>query len=213
MQQYGLAERAAVSVAILETDRMPDAAAVRWVRQKMPHPPGELLIAAARTSSLAGSVQVVARSVETALHKMHEIGFDLSTVESAVGIAPCPPSWHPSAAADRVAMGVCNDAILLGGLVQINVHADPVEVAELGPRIPSCSSPQFGRPFAELLAEFGGDFYRLDPLLFAPAELLMRNTWDGRTHRFGRRRLDGYRESVAAARAAEPALWRDDDQV
>jgi len=38
----------------------------------------------------AGTVQVVARSMETALHKMYELGIDLRRVVSGFGIAPLP---------------------------------------------------------------------------------------------------------------------------
>ena len=34
---------------------------------------------------------MVARSVETALHKLHELKFDLNQIVSAFGTAPLPP--------------------------------------------------------------------------------------------------------------------------
>ena len=68
-----------------------------------------------KTASIAGSVQVIARSVETALHKMHEIGFDLTQVRSGFGIAPLPPV----AADDLVGIGRTNDAMLYGGEVTL----------------------------------------------------------------------------------------------
>ena len=62
----------------------------------------------------AGTVQIVARSVETALHKLHELGFDLSShVKGRLGIAPLPPVGDD----DMAAIGRTNDAILYGGCV------------------------------------------------------------------------------------------------
>src|SRR5258707_175506 len=42
-------------------------------------------------ASIAGSLQVGARSAETALHKLHELGFALGRLVWAQGIAPLPP--------------------------------------------------------------------------------------------------------------------------
>ena len=36
-------------------------------------------------------VQVVARSVETCLHKLHELGFDVTRIVSGCGSAPLSP--------------------------------------------------------------------------------------------------------------------------
>jgi len=41
-------------------------------------------------------------------------------------------------------------------------------------------------PFAEVFARTGGDFYKIDPLLFSPAEVEFRNLKTGRCHRFGK---------------------------
>jgi methenyltetrahydromethanopterin cyclohydrolase len=124
---------------------------------------------------------VVARSVETALHKLHELKFDVNQVLSAHGTAPLPP-----VAKDTVqAIGRTNDAILYGGRVTLWVKCDDELLEAIGPKVPSSASPSHGRPFAELLKDAGGDFYKLDPLLFAPAEVGFVNLKSGRSFRFG----------------------------
>ena len=70
-------------------------------------------------------MQVVARSVETALHKLHEIGYDLHNVVSGFGAAPLPPV----AADDLVGIGRTNDAILYGGEVTLWVKDDDRRLA------------------------------------------------------------------------------------
>ncbi|HEY8504295.1 MAG TPA: methenyltetrahydromethanopterin cyclohydrolase, partial [Gemmataceae bacterium] len=129
----------------------------------------------------AGTVQVVARSLETALHKLHELRFDLTKVISGYGVAPLPPV----AADEKRAVGRTNDAILYGGRVTLWVRADDDELAELGPKVPSAASAEHGTPFAEIL-ERAGDFYQIDPLLFSPAEVTFQNLKTGRCHVFGR---------------------------
>ena len=80
----------------------------------------KLTLLVAPASSMAGTVQVVARSLETALHKLHELKFDLRQVVSGYGVAPLPPV----AADEGRAIGWTNDAILYGGRVVLWVRAD-----------------------------------------------------------------------------------------
>ena len=55
-------------------------------------------------------MQIVGRSLETALHKLHELGLDLKLVRSGYGFAPIPPETGD----DMIALGTTNDAMLLG---------------------------------------------------------------------------------------------------
>ena len=71
-------------------------------------------------TSQAGTVQVVARSIETSLHKLFELGFDLARVESGWGFAPLPPV----ADSEIAGIGRTNDAILYGGCAVLWVRAD-----------------------------------------------------------------------------------------
>jgi methenyltetrahydromethanopterin cyclohydrolase len=103
-------------------------------------------------------------------------------IESAVGWAPLPPV----AADDLTGIGRTNDAILYGGRVNLFVHGDDEAIASVGPRVPSSGSPMHGNPFLEVFEQAGRDFYRIDPLLFSPAELVFQNVETGRVHHFGR---------------------------
>lgn len=144
-------------------------------------PPEAVTLLVAPTASLAGGVQIVARSVETALHKLAELKFDLSRLVSAHGVAPLPPV----AKDDLAAIGRTNDAVLYGGRVTLYVTGDDESLAELGPQVPSSASPDHGAPFAEVFARYGHDFYKVDPHLFSPAEVVFQNVQTGRSHRFG----------------------------
>ena len=65
------------------------------------------------------------------------------------------------------------------------VRADDAAIAEVGPKVPSNASRDHGELFADLFARYG-DFYKIDPLLFSPAEVEFRNLKTGTCHRFGR---------------------------
>jgi methenyltetrahydromethanopterin cyclohydrolase len=191
-EQYGLAEADEVAVGVLETSRLPTPEVLVWFRDRLPPGVRRLVLCAARTSSIAGRTQIVARSVETACHKLWELGFDLRRIQSGRGIAPLPPETN----SDSAAMGSTNDAVLLAGQVDLWIDADEAEIERIGPQIPSCSSSQFGRPFREIFAAAHHDFYQVDPGLFAPAEVTLHSARNGRRWTFGRIRLDLYLESL-----------------
>jgi len=178
----GFRESATRAVGVLEASKLPPAEVAERIAQDCGVACVQMLLLVARTASLAGTIQVVARSVETCLHKVHEVGFDLACVESGYGVAPLPPV----AANDLQGIGRTNDAVLYGGDVTLWVRADDDQLRELGPGIPSCSSPDHGQPFCKIFERYDHDFYRIDPLLFSPAVVTLINLTSGRTHRFGR---------------------------
>jgi methenyltetrahydromethanopterin cyclohydrolase len=84
----GNTETAEHVVGVLETAQTPPPEVCRRLAELCNVSSERLTLAIARTASIAGSVQVVARSVETALHKLHELGFDVGRVVSGAGRAP-----------------------------------------------------------------------------------------------------------------------------
>jgi methenyltetrahydromethanopterin cyclohydrolase len=177
----GLREEAEQVVGVLESSRLPQDDVRHYLARECRVDAERLTLLIAPCSSLAGAIQVVARSVETALHKMHEIGFDLSRIVGGYGTAPLPPV----AGDDLVGIGRTNDAVLYGGQVTLWVRGEDRMLLELGPRIPSSSSPDHGQPFAEIFERYQRDFYRIDPLLFSPATVTLNNLDTGKVFRFG----------------------------
>ena len=72
---------------------------------------------------------------------------------------------------------------------------DDDSIAEIGPQLPSSGSEAFGRPFISIFEDAGRDFYKIDPHLFSPAEIVFHNIESGRVHRFGKVRPDIVRKS------------------
>jgi methenyltetrahydromethanopterin cyclohydrolase len=174
-------EESPVAVGVLETRKHPTDDVIAGIVAKLPKSAEHLTLLVAPASSLAGTVQVVARSIETALHKLHELKFDVTQVVSGFGVAPLPPV-HPE---ELAAIGRTNDAILYGGSVVLWVRADDELLESIGPKVPSGASKDHGELFADLFKRYG-DFYKIDPLLFSPAEVEFRNLKTGRCHRFGK---------------------------
>lgn len=168
-------------VGVLEGRKLPTPAVFSLLAEKAGVAADKITLLIAPTASVAGNFQVVARVVETALHKLFETGFDLSRIRSAIGSAPL----SPVAKDDLTGIGRTNDAILYGGSVTLWVRGDDESLEKTGPRIPANSSSAYGKPFLQIFEEAGRDFYKIDPHLFSPAEIVLQNLDTGRVHRFG----------------------------
>ncbi|MBI4585196.1 MAG: methenyltetrahydromethanopterin cyclohydrolase [Planctomycetes bacterium] len=187
-QKIGCTERPEDQVVgVLETRALPPAEVFEWIAAKIGVAPRQVTLCAAPTASLAATVQIVARSVETALHKLLTLGFDVSRVVSGRGVAPLPPvmRWKDAGRKDLEALGRTNDSILYGGQVILRVKGDEDSLLEIGPKIPSLASPDHGAPFLEIFERYGWDFYKIDPLLFSPAKVILESLASGRAHSFG----------------------------
>jgi methenyltetrahydromethanopterin cyclohydrolase len=170
------------AVLMLEGRELPTGEVTEFVAEKCGVEPRNLTILIAPTASLVGSIQIAARTAETGLHKLSELGFDVRRVLAAASLSPVAPV----AADDLRAMGRTNDAILYGGQVSYTVDAEDEELAVLIDRVPSAGSRDYGTPFRELFQRYGGDFYKIDPFLFSPAQVQINNVKTGRTFGAGR---------------------------
>lgn len=179
--ELGYRDRADQGVIVLEVDRLPPPVIVQKILRDCGLAPEGLTIVLTPTSSAAGTTQVVSRVLEVALHKTHELGFRLDHVVDGVATAPLPA---PSP--DGVeAMGRTNDAILYGGRVHLSVRGSDEAARDLAARLPSRNSKDYGRSFADIFKAVEYDFYKIDPALFAPAEVWVSNLDSGSTFHGG----------------------------
>ncbi|HEU5260373.1 MAG TPA: methenyltetrahydromethanopterin cyclohydrolase [Gemmatimonadales bacterium] len=190
--KLGYAEQAQHGVLVLETRAAPTDEVAAWVGQKAGLAPSQLTFLVAPTASLAGGVQIAARILETGLHKMDTLGFDLTKIVSGIGTAPVPPI----AKNDLRAIGRTNDCILYGGQARYTVNADDAELAELAPKVPAAASKDYGTPFYDTFKRYDGDFYKIDPLLFSPAEVWLTSVQSGKTYHAGRLNPEVLRASL-----------------
>lgn len=168
-EELGYADAADSGILVLESETPPPPPVVETVAAACRLAPSQLTFVYAPTRSLAGGTQVVARVLEVALHKAHELGFPLDRIVDGVASAPlCPP--HPDFV---VAMGRTNDAIIYGGQVHLFVTGAADDAAALAENLPSATSHHYGRPFAELFKSVNFDFYAMDKALFSPAKVVV----------------------------------------
>ncbi|MEZ6055197.1 MAG: methenyltetrahydromethanopterin cyclohydrolase [Planctomycetaceae bacterium] len=190
-EDIGYHEQAERVVGVLEASKLPGEAVIREIAEACGVEPGNVALVVAPTASIAGNLQIAARSVETAMHKLFTLGFDVSRVEAGYGFAPLPPV----AGEDLIGIGRTNDAILYGASITLLVTGDDESIEAIGKQIPSSASAAYGKPFLQIFEEAGRDFYKIDPLLFSPAEIVLSNIETGKVHLFGRRDLGLVRRS------------------
>jgi len=174
-------EQADRAVLCLETRQDPPREIVDKVAERCGVEASAVTFLIAPTASVCGSVQISARVVETALHKLHELGVDPARVRQGWGCCPVAPV----AKNDPAAIGRTNDAVLYGGTVHLWLEGTDDEVADLAQRLPSTASDAFGTPFGELLEAADWNFYDIDPMLFSPAAATLTSTESGRAHHGG----------------------------
>jgi len=180
-EELGYRDESPSAVLVLETGEAPPEAAIERIAADCGLPPGALGLVLTPTSSLAGTVQIVGRVLEVALHKAHALHFPLERIRDGIGHAPLPPPSPDF----LTAMGRTNDAILFGGEVQLFVSGPDEAAADLATRLPASTSPQYGKPFARIFAEAGHDFYKIDGMLFSPARVVVTALDSGRTFTAG----------------------------
>jgi methenyltetrahydromethanopterin cyclohydrolase len=193
-EKLGYAETAERGVLVLEGRTPPTDDVAAWVAGKAKLAPAQLTFVIAPTASLAGGVQISARILETGLHKMETLGFDVRKVVSGIGTAPIAPV----AKNDLRAIGRTNDCILYGGQARYTIRAADEELSALAEKVPASASRDYGTPFYEIFQRYEGDFYKIDPLLFSPAEVWLTSATTGKTFRAGRVNPDVLMQSCFA---------------
>lgn len=193
LEELQLQESPPAVAGVLESTELPTPDVIDVISNETRCAADKVAIVVAPSGSLVGSIQVVARSIETAMHKLHALKFDVRTIFSAVGFAPLPPPAKPSDVIGGI--GRTNDAMLYGGRVTLWVDCDQAAIDAIADQVPSGASKDYGRPFATIFKDYEYDFYKVDPHLFSPAVVTIINRRSGKARRCGVINTDVLRQS------------------
>jgi len=155
----GYEEKSDSAVLLLESDVLPNLDLCRELQKKIGTE--KLLIVAFKGSSEIGVINTVAKVVETAIFRLHYLGYDVRNIVSASGSAPIPKYG-------KDVMFLSNDAIIYNGSVTLKLYNWNPSLTE---KSVSKSSKAYGRRFKDIYTNAGGNFYDIDPDIFAPAEI------------------------------------------
>jgi len=161
------------AVLFIESNKLPDERVVEYIAKQCSVDPENVMIAVAPTASIAGSVQISARILETGIHKFKSIGFDINCIKSGYGVAPIAPVVGN----DVQCMGSSNDCVIYCGETNYTVcfNGELAELEELVKKVPSTNSHNFGKPLYQTFKETDFDFLKVNEDIFAPARLTVND--------------------------------------
>ena len=177
IKEIAYSETSQKGVLILEVASYPPRKIIDKIINDCRLNPENLVLIITPTTSLAGTTQVVSRVLEVAMHKLHALKFPLQNVVEGFANAPLPLPSNDF----LEAMGRTNDAILYGGLVQLVVSGNDSESEKLAKALPSSNSQDYGKSFSDIFKSVSYDFYKIDPMLFAPAKVIISNLDSGKS--------------------------------
>lgn len=181
-KELGYVDHCERTALVIEGDGAPPPAVIKKVSEACGIQPSGLTVLYATTWSLAGTVQIAARVLEVAIHKAHELHFNLGDILDGTATCPIAPPFP-----DFIrAMGRTNDGIIYGGRIHLMVKGEDAAAKKLAEGLPSSSSDAYGKPFAEIFSEVNGDFYKIDPMLFSPAAVIVTNVATGASFHAGK---------------------------
>ncbi|MBW6518255.1 MAG: methenyltetrahydromethanopterin cyclohydrolase [ANME-2 cluster archaeon] len=166
------------AVIALESNKIPDEKVIQFIADACNVPVENTIALVAPTASIVGSVQVSGRVVETGIFKLNELGFDTTRIVSGTGTAPIAPVVKD----DLKAMGCTNDSVIYYGSIVLTTRGFDEELFK---QVPSSTSSDYGKPFFKTFKDGGYDFYKIDPNIFAPAEMTVNDLDTGMTYHAG----------------------------
>jgi len=177
-RRIGYRDDSPVGVLALEAGTLPDETVTGEIASACGIEPAGLHVLVAPARSLVGSVQIPGRVVTATLHKLETAGYDVRRIVQAWGRVPIAPVKKT----DHEALGTTNDCIIYGGSAGLVVGEDDPVFATL----PSRCSPDYGKPFAQILADAGDEVAAVDSTLgFSPAEVTVSIPSTGEVRHYG----------------------------
>ncbi len=174
----------------LQAEALPDEAFVDEIAAACGIAPENIYLLVVRTGSLAGSIQVCSRTIETSIWRLHVKGFDIKKVISGMGSCPiAPPVKDECRAMVRV-----NAAVLYGGIVRYVVDCTDAEIEAVIDKLPTQSARRYGYSFAKMLEEGERDIFKTDKDIHGVAIFEIMNYATGSVFKAGEIREEYLKE-------------------
>lgn len=176
-------EEADELVVGLQDNRLPSEGIIQSIVDKTKRPAEKLFILVAATSSLVGSINVVSRTLETAIWRVHDLGLDVSEIIAAWGKAPVPPISDD----EFTAMVRTNTYTYYGGTASFILRSGDDKIKEMLKQFPLApyTCDYYGIPFRKLLEEAGGDIFALEGFVHNVTKVIINNVSSGSIYAAG----------------------------
>ncbi|MEM1900985.1 MAG: methenyltetrahydromethanopterin cyclohydrolase [Candidatus Nezhaarchaeales archaeon] len=180
------------AVIVMETTKKPTDEVAKKVADECKVSPQNLYIVLTTTASMAGSVQVSGRVVETGLYRLEYLGLDPNKVIFASGSAPVMPP-HPDVG---VSTAREEDALLYGGVGCYIIDEEDSKLMEYVTKAPATAWPDYGKTSYEALKAVNFDWSKLDPSFFTIGKFVVTSKRSGNTYIGGKIEPEILRRSI-----------------
>ena len=169
---------AETAVINIETQTMPSVKEMEYIAKQCSTDPECVVALIARPNSIAGSVVNGTRVVEWAMNRLLQMEYDIMEITSASGACPIAPLKKE----EPEFVGASFDSIAYYGMAYLYTKGrnDAFKDAT------SSSSKSYGKSFKALLKESQGDFSKVDPMMYAPARIMVNGIQDGSLETYGK---------------------------
>jgi methenyltetrahydromethanopterin cyclohydrolase len=170
-------------VAGLQDTRLPDERLTELIAKECGRTAADVYVLVASTASLVGAINVVSRTMETAIWRLHSLGLGADRIISAWGKAPLPPLTND----EYEAMVRTNTYTYYGGTVGFFVDEDDAVVRAAMRDFPLAphTCPHYGVPFRKLLEDAGGDIFNVKGFVHCVTKGIANNVRSGKVHATG----------------------------
>ena len=168
------------AILCIESDQLPNEEVIQYLAEKCHVEKKNLFLLMIKTACLVEYVQMAARAIELGIFRLVEqLAYPKERILHAVGTGIIPPmSQDNELSNDRV-----NNALIYGTKLYLIVKSEQNDnLPELIKKIPSKSSPSYGKKFLDLFSEAGKDFAKFDLTLLAPTEIIVNDIRTGKTY-------------------------------
>jgi len=173
-----------IAILCIESNKLPTPEVIDYLAEKCKVEKGNLKILMIKTNCLVEYLQMAARAIELGVFRLVEqLGFSKEKVQHAIGSGLVPPiSDDEDQSNDRV-----NNGLIYGTRLYLVVKSDPEDnLEEIVEKIPSSSSPSYGKGFLELFEAAGKDFAKMDLSVLAPSEVIINDVRTGKLYQKGK---------------------------
>lgn len=177
-QAIQYSDSADIAIITLESGVLPDADICEYIAKKCRVKPSNLYALVTSTRSIVGSIQISGRIVTMAMHKLLDMGYDITNIVNAAGRSPVAPVKRTF----EQAMGVTNDCNIYYGSVFISTMC----YTDVFSKITSDNSEMYGHLFYELFRNGNYNFVRISSSGLSPAELVVNDCTTGKIYHYGR---------------------------
>ncbi|MEM2213422.1 MAG: methenyltetrahydromethanopterin cyclohydrolase [Candidatus Nezhaarchaeales archaeon] len=181
-EKIGYKDDYSEAVIVMETTKRPTDEVAKKVAEECKVSPQNLYIILTTTASMAGSVQVSGRVVETGLYRLEYLGLDPNKVIFASGLAPIMPP-HPDVG---VSTAREEDALLYGGVGCYLIDEEDSKLMEYVVKAPATAWPDYGKTSYEALKAVNFDWSKLDPSFFTIGKFMVTSRRSGNTYMGGK---------------------------